>query len=840
MKKHTIFNAIVALILCLTPLSNLFAQHSTFLDVEDARQRGYYNRPYLRYEAEPGLSQKGGNATYLSQTFDQREIQSEASNQQAIQLLDINDYVEWVNTEDADGVVIRFSIPDNIAGTGTTGIVSLYVDGVFVQDIELNSRWAWQYFFAGTSSYAHNVPELGRYPRMRFDEKRVKLENKILQGSTFRLVKKDQGAGAYTIDFVELEEVPLKVEKPEGENVVEYSGDGSDLVNFVADNAGKTIYIPEGEYDIPIRLSIVGDNTKLIGAGMWYTQLHFTANPSNVSNNPYAVIGYNARGIESIANNIELSGFYMTTENDRRYANYTDSGRQVGKGFNGTFGVNSKISDVWVTHFECGAWIEASTNLQVKNARFRNNYADGINLARGSKDAVVEYCSFRNNGDDDMASWSRSNTATENNTFRYNTSENNWRAAGIGFFGGKQNKAFNILVVDPIEDGIRINDEYNAAPFSDEGYFEIRNISIYRAGAKAGPRGEAGNLWGNRAAAIYLSSAAGKYDVRNFFFSDIDIYDSKGNAIMIMGNANGNIFMKDVHINRAAISDSGNSWLYYGLFFQASGYNNFFCIDFANMGDIPKNNTVPARGFILNSNCDEEAISVRVNQTIDLKYFIPENFAENVNFSLLSGEENISLDEQGLILGLTEGTAQVKVTDIDNELNNITYTVIVKDIAVTGLSMIEEVTVFVTDTYKLIPVIEPENATNKNIIWSNSNTNVIQLFSGTLMANASGESVITATTADGRYTATCIVTVTPSSGVVDAATNDLSIVAYDNTIQISGCSDDEIISVYNLFGVKVFSQQLTEKTSKIVHELHKGVYLVVAEKAQVKQKVIIN
>ena len=603
MNRHKIFPLITTAFLLFVFSLNISAQHWTFLDAEDARQRGYYDRPYKRYEAEPGLV-NAFQGVFLPQTFDQRTIQSEASNQQALDLVNVGDFVQWRNSEAADGMTIRFSIPDNAQGTGTIGKLNLYVDGNFVQEIELNSRWAWQYFNTQLQSYPDNTPAANKFPRMRFDEVRVKLDNKIPEAAVFRLEKADAGAGAYTIDFVELEPIPARVEAPEG--AIVYSGDGSDLADFLAsqNNMGRTIYIPEDKYDVPVRLFIHGNGTRLIGAGMWYTQLHFTASPNSIVNNPHTPSGYNARGIESGASNVEVSGFYITTENERRYATYYNTSQQVGKGFMGSFGTNSKISDVWVTHFECGAWIENTNGLHISHSRFRNNYADGINLSRGSQNAIVEHSSFRNNGDDDMASWARSNQATVNNTFRYNTSENCWRAAAIGFFGGRQNKAHNILILDPIEAGIRINNDFDASAFSNQGYFELRDISIYRAGGKAGTRGTSGDLWGSRTAAIFINSSSTRYDVRNFILSDIDIYDSKADAILVRGRGRSvvNFTLDNILVDRIAISTVGGG-LYNALRFDnAAGSNNVFCISFKNVAENQLMNTVPA-GFLVNDGC---------------------------------------------------------------------------------------------------------------------------------------------------------------------------------------------------------------------------------------------
>ena len=66
-------------------------------------------------------------------------------------------------------------------------------------------------------------------------------------------------------------------------------------------------------------------------------------------------------------------------------------------------------------------------------------------------------------------------------------------------------------------------------------------------------------------------------------------------------------------------------------------------------------------------------------------------------------------------------------------------------------------------TEKLIATITPQNATNNTIIWSSSNSNIASVSSGVVTAKSAGTATITATTADGGYTANCIVTVTKAS-----------------------------------------------------------------------------
>lgn len=843
MKKNKILSFIRVLCFMFFCVAN--AQHSTFFDIEFARERGYYDQPYLRYEAENGSCQT--NAQYIGSVldFDQSNIQSEASNQQALQLVYINDYVEWTNDEAADGMTIRFSIPDNVEGIGTIGNLALYVDGVFVQNIMLNSKWAWQYIMkTGDMKYPYNIPTTDRFPRMRFDEIRVKLNNKIPQGKTFKLVKTDNDGVAYTIDFVELEPIPEKIEKPTMGDVVEYIGNGSDLVSFVSDNAGKTIYIPEGKYEIPTRLYIKGNDTKLIGAGMWYSNLHFVADPNNIVNSSTVPSGFSARGIESSASNVEVSGFFITTENERRYQNYTDSGKGMGKGFSGSFGTNSSVSDVWVEHFECGAWIEQTDGLHIYNSRFRNNYADGINLSYGSKNAIVEHCSFRNNGDDDMASWSRANQSTENNTFRFNTSENCWRAAAIGFFGGKQNKALNCLIIDPLEIGIRANNDFSASAFSDEGYFEIRNISIYRAGCKQGVVGVSGNLWGHRTGAVFISATgtSGKYDVRNLHFSNIDIYDSKGDAIIVNGGTDffaKNIIMDNVMVSRSALSTVGNDWEYFGLYItQGNGAaNNIFCVDFQNMGDVSLVNANEIRGFSINEYCQESTYMIRVGDKVNLNYFIPKSFSNDISYFILNGEEKVFLDAEGIVVGLEEGISQVKITDGDAE---IIYTILIRDVAVTNVLLSEEtLTLTLGETYKLEAIVEPENATYKTCTWASSNTAKATVRFGNVTAKTVGTANITVTTADGKLKKTCVINIVNPNAVIEKEEKDLKILVYGNKIQISGYEMGEVIAIYNILGKEVFCKRLIDRDEMIL-SLPDGIYVVQTQKTNQKEKVILK
>ena len=525
-----------------------FAQ--SVADEGDAFSRGYINRPYLRYEAEPDKCST--NATFLlpTDTYSQEPVQAEASNNICVTLTSKNDKIEWIADKDADAMSIRFSLPDGNDGKGVQSTIALYINGSKISDINIDSFWAWQYIPTGSSTSKHpdNVPGGNKFARMRFDEVYVKLPSAIKAGDTFTIVKDNDDSYPCTIDFVELERLPEATAfESLSEPKVKYEGDGSTLQTFINANPGKTIFIPEGYYTIPRRLMINSDNTKIIGAGMWRTTLYFSADASNRST-------YSNRGIESYANSIVLQGFTMNSAANMRYLNNSES-MGIGKGLQGSFGRNSIVRDIRIDHFECGAWIGdyggvASDGLLIENCRFRNNYADGVNLCSGTINAKVTNCSFRNNGDDDMASWSTGHF-TANNEFSYCTAEHNWRASSLGFFGGRGNKAHHIAITDGLENGARVTADFEGTGFAANAWIEMTDIYISRCGTPAGSQGVTGDLWGNWQPAFRIQ-AGYHYDINNLKVERVSIKDSRHHALSITTNGNkkiNNLELHDIHVD---------------------------------------------------------------------------------------------------------------------------------------------------------------------------------------------------------------------------------------------------------------------------------------------------
>lgn len=484
-----------------------------------AQQRGYYDQPYKRYEADVATL---ANAVILSKSFKQSDLQSEASGQVCVNMSATNASAEWTSTEAADGLVVRYSVPD-----GQTGTLGVYNNGTKVGTLTLTSNWSWEYL--ATNSNPNNVGVVNTNPKMRFDEVRLKLGTKIPVGGKLKLIRE---TGTIYLDFAELEPVPTVVTPPAG--AVTYTGNGSNLQTFIDANGGKTIFLPTGVYNVDRTLWFGVNGTKLQGAGMWYTQINFTGT--------YVSSG----GLVADASDICFADVYLTTVRNSRSDSY--------KAINGVYTANSVIQNVWAEHFEAGAWIaqyyyssvQYADGFLLSNCRFRNNYADGVNLCKGTRNAIVEHCSFRNNGDDDMAVWSADGIECQNNTFRFNTSENCWRAAGCAVYGGLNNKAQNLLIRDNIEVGLRVNNCFTGIGFNAAGLHEFTNISIENCGTM-------NDLFNNPVGAIDLvcSNKAGTR-VSNVKFNGIDILNAKNDAIYLSKTAGEgfyNIVFENITVN---------------------------------------------------------------------------------------------------------------------------------------------------------------------------------------------------------------------------------------------------------------------------------------------------
>lgn len=104
-----------------------------------------------------------------------------------------------------------------------------------------------------------------------------------------------------------------------------------------------------------------------------------------------------------------------------------------------------------------------------------------------------------------------------------------------------------------------------------------------------------------------------------------------------------------------------------------------------------------------------------------------------------------------LCMTLTGCTKETESITVNKEPESITVNSVELSPNAMTITEGEEVTLTAT--------VHPDNATNKNVAWSSSNTAVATVTDGKVTALKTGNTTITVTTEDGAKTATCEVTV---------------------------------------------------------------------------------
>jgi len=470
------------------------------------------NLPFDTYEAEDGAT--GGGAVVVGPNRVVGDLAGEASGRRAVTLGQAGSYVEWTTRASTNTLVVRFSMPDAAGGGGTDGSLAVYVDGDFVKNIDLTSRYAWLY---GDEASPGNQPGQGA-PRHVYDEASTLLGRTVPAGSTIRLEKTASNPGPYTVDLVDLEQATAQA-NPDPARYVEPDGfthqavqDALDRVRMDTTGALAGVYLPTGDYQTSSKFQVYGKAVDVIGAGPWFTRFHAPASQENTD------IGFRA---ESSANGSTFRGFAYL-------GNYTSRIDGPGKVFDFGNVSDMTIDDIWVEHMICMFWAANMDDSEITNSRIRNTFADALNMTNGSANNHVHNNQARGTGDDSFALFAATDSGgsgQRGNVFENLTSTNTWRAAGLAVYGGQDNTFRNIYIADTlVYSGVTISsldfgypmEGFGPAPTTFEG------ISVVRSG---------GHFWGAQVfPAVWLFSASEPF--RAIRINDLDITDPTYSGIM--------------------------------------------------------------------------------------------------------------------------------------------------------------------------------------------------------------------------------------------------------------------------------------------------------------------
>ena len=153
-------------------------------------------------------------------------------------------------------------------------------------------------------------------------------------------------------------------------------------------------------------------------------------------------------------------------------------------------------------------------------------------------------------------------------------------------------------------------------------------------------------------------------------------------------------------------------------------------------------------------------------------------------------------------------------------------------VAVTGVELSHtSISLAAGATLALVAVIAPANATNRLVTWSSSNEAIATVSQGLVTALASGNAVVTATTADGGFTDSCVVIVQPSAitGVEEVGSGAVAL--YPNPaagyVTLGGVPAGSTVWVFDVGGQLHIHRILTGESERLfVGNLAAGSYLV--------------
>jgi hypothetical protein len=486
--------------------------------------------PWTTYEAE----QLKTTGLVIGPDYAGHTAAREASGRRCVRLGATGQFLELTAKADAQGLVVRYSIPNTPDGRGADATLSLYINGQLQQKLPLTSRYCYLY---GPYPFS-NDPASGT-PRHFWDELRI-MPGTIHAGDVIRFQKDaDDAAAEYLIDLVDLETVPSALQQPTNSlSITEFGAtpNGPDAhPAFTAAIAAakaqhKTVWIPPGQFVVkgPIRVSDI----TIAGAGMWYSAL--------VGVDDYSPA--NRLAIYGNGSNITLSDFALIGK--LRYRNDAEPNDGLGD----SFGTGSVIRNIWVEHTKTGAWLVNSDGLVVEGCRFRDTIADGINLCIGMRNTTVRNCTARGTGDDCFAIWpatyNKSEYAPGHNRILNCTAQLPFLAQGFGIYGGDSNSVENCSAIDiPYGCGLLASTMF-PTEFGFRGTTSFRHVAIERSGDNDGAIGIMTNL----------------VPLAGLRFGEIDVIDSPTDGIKfncIKGLAISDVAFDQIRIQHPGVGGAG-------------------------------------------------------------------------------------------------------------------------------------------------------------------------------------------------------------------------------------------------------------------------------------------
>jgi hypothetical protein len=374
-------------------------------------------------------------------------VAAEASGRRAVQLDGSDQFIRFGLAAPARGLTIRYSLPAGSDWRRKPSIILIKENGQALTRVQLTSGYTAQLV----------VHPGGARPVHHFwDEVRLLLPRSLAAGTTLSLsLAGDDGTEAIAIDLIDTEEVGPPKGPPQGAvSLAQFGADPTGrrssrdaLVHAIsaARQQHRPLYIPAGRYGVDGHVEV--DRVTIAGAGSWH---------SIIAGHQLGL--YSARRGSS---SVTLSGFALESDISKR------QDRRPLAAIGGAFS-NSSFTHLYLHHAKVGIWLDGPAHdLVISDIVIADQAADGINLHRGIRNALVESNRIRNTGDDAIASWS-DRISNEAIVIRNNQITAPGLANGIAIYGGRNITVAGNRVADVLVEGggIHLGARFRATPFA--------------------------------------------------------------------------------------------------------------------------------------------------------------------------------------------------------------------------------------------------------------------------------------------------------------------------------------------------------------------------------------
>lgn len=179
---------------------------------------------------------------------------------------------------------------------------------------------------------------------------------------------------------------------------------------------------------------------------------------------------------------------------------------------------------------------------------------------------------------------------------------------------------------------------------------------------------------------------------------------------------------------------------------------------------------------------DKSDATINVGESFTLNANVLPDNADNKIIVWNSDDADIaSVNNEGEVTGIKAGTTKIIAMTQANDLKAECLITVLQP--VTGITLDRNDISFVEigESVQLIANVLPEDASNKNVVWTSSDANVATVNNGVVVCMGYGSAVITASTEDGGYKAICVINATSGIAGINDGNKCNEIKRYDAT-----------------------------------------------------------